>query len=100
MNHFKSINISNNPLLVMGCTVIAFGVTHFYFVQNDSPSVTKVIGNILLFPVSLFEKTANWIGFINLTGNPVVIFLILLFTYSCIALTGNKIIKWRKTSNE
>lgn len=97
MNHFKSLKIGNNPLLVMGCTIIAFGVTHFYFKDADSSKIAQIIGHIMLSPVYMFEEIANWIGFENLRNNSIIIFLVLLFSYSSVVLITNKIFEWRRS---
>ena len=101
MNHLKSLKISNSPLLLIGCSILSFGVTHFYFSNSDNPKVTNIIGQILLFPVYVID------GFFSLLGNttfilsnPIVIFLILLITYSGIVFIGGKIFEWRNSENE
>lgn len=99
MNHFKSLKVGTSPLLFVGCTIVAFGVTSFYFKNSESPQIANVIGHILLFPVYLFEEIANRMGTTDYSGNAVVVFFVLLLSYSIVAFTINKIIGWRQTDN-
>ena len=96
MNHFKSLKVGNNPLLIMGCTIIAFGVTHFYFKDADPSKMMQIIGNILLFPVRIFDLIAGTLGLENIRNNAIIIFLVLLLSYSFVALATNKILEWRR----
>jgi hypothetical protein len=99
MNHFKSLKIGTNPLLVIGCILIAFSLTHFYFTNIESPKIAQIIGHIMLFPVYVFEEICNRIGFSDLTRNAIVVFLVLVFSYSCVVLVISKILKWIKSGN-
>ena len=100
MNHFKSLKIGNNPLLVMGCTVIAFGVTQFYYTDADPSKLMHIIGSILLFPARVFNFIAGQIGLEDLRNNAIIIFLVLLLSYSFVALAANKILEWRSAENQ
>lgn len=99
MNHFKSLKIGNNPLLIVGCTIIAFGVTHFYFRSDASPKIAAIIGHLLLLPVYLFDEISSRFFNVDYSGNPVVVFFVLLLSYSFIALVISKIFEWRRPSN-
>ena len=98
MNHFKSLKVGNNPLLIMGCTIIAFGVTHFYYRDYDTSKMMQIIGNILLFPVRIFDLVAGILGWENIRNNVIIIFLVLLLSYSFVALATNKILEWRRSA--
>lgn len=100
MNHFKSLSIGSYPLLIMGCTAIAFGLTHFYFMDGSNTQIIQVVGHILLFPVFIFGEIMMRIGRNDLMQNVIVIFMVLLFTYSFIAICTNKIFEWRRADNQ
>jgi hypothetical protein len=100
LNHFKSLKIGNSPLLLMGCTIIAFGVTHFYFAASETPKIANIIGNLLLFPVLLVNEIVSRFGSGTILDNPIAIFLILFITYSGIVFIASKIFEWRRTDNE
>lgn len=94
MNHFKSVKVGNSPLLIIGCIIISFGVTHFYFENNNNLKIENIIGHILLFPVYLVEGLISLLGFNGVLGNPVAVFLVLLMTYSSIVFAICKIFEW------
>ncbi|HKR06641.1 MAG TPA: hypothetical protein VJY62_18550 [Bacteroidia bacterium] len=100
MNHFKSLKIGNSPLLMMGCTIIAFGVTHFYFANGESPKIAIIIGHILLFPVYLVDGIVSFLDIDSILSNPIAIFLVLFITYSCIVVVASKIFEWRRSGSE
>lgn len=97
MNHFKSLKIGNSPLLIMGCIIIAFGVTHFYYGNADSPKIELIIGHILLFPIYFVDGIISRFGFNSIMNSPVIVFLVLLFTYACIVLIMRKIFAGRRS---
>ena len=100
MNHFKSVKVGNSPLLLLGCIIISFGVTHFYFKNTDSPKIENIIGHILLFPVYIVDGLVSLFGFNSVMSNPIVIFLVLLITYSIIAFIAVKIFEWRHSEEQ
>ncbi|MEP7168572.1 MAG: hypothetical protein ABI855_04325 [Bacteroidota bacterium] len=100
MNHFKTLKIGNSPLLLMGCTIIAFGVTHFYFANTNTPKIANIIGHLLLFPIYLVDGIGSLIGFNSILSNPIAIFLILFITYSGIVIVASKIFEWRNSAEE
>lgn len=92
MNNFKSLKIGTVPLLLAGCSVIAFGVTHFYFKNPELPEISDIFGHLLLFPVYLFEEIAARFGNSDVTSNIVVVFSVLMVTYSFLVIGTNKIL--------
>jgi len=84
----------------MGCTLIAFGVTHFYFANAQTPKIANIIGNLLLFPVLLVNEIVSLFGFRSILSDPIAIFLVLFVTYSGIVFISTKIFEWRRSDSE
>ncbi|GEM_PF-2738222 len=91
MNHFKTVRIGNNPLLVIGSAALAFGITHFYFNQSDAEGIIPMLGHILLIPYYLFASACKLFGFQELADKVVIIFIVLMISYSAIAFFISKI---------
>jgi hypothetical protein len=86
MNHFKSLKIGNSLLLFIGCSIIAFSVTHFYFKDPESPKITAVLGHILLSPFYVFESITLKLGLTDFTHSAYAVFFVLFFSYAFASL--------------
>lgn len=98
MNHFKTIPVGTNPMILVACTALAFGVTHFHFNEEYYGGLVHTIGQILLTPAYLFDEISHFLN-INCSSHVVCVFFSLVTTYSLIALTFTRLFRTRKVQN-
>jgi len=68
-------------MLIMGSMILSWGVTSYYFDRLVPNEVIENLCNLLLLPVSLIDNLLSFFTTVNISGNPVGMFIALWITY-------------------
>lgn len=86
MNH-RTLNKEHSiHVVLMGCMLLSWGVTCYYFDNLVPNGVISDLSKVLLYPVKLTDNLLGNISNFNISGHPLWMFMVLWITYSIPAL--------------
>ena len=81
--NLKTLNKENAiHVLNLVSMVMAFGVTSYFFDTLVTNSTVKMLGNFLITPVQIADKVFTLLGTNAISGNFLIMFLILWISYA------------------